>query len=743
MAMALMLSGLTAAPTHASATSPAQNNPAILADLAPASVEPLAQEPTTQEPVSTPPEEVPEDSELEEVVVSAVKMPINVTSEKLSYDVTADPDAQSLSLLDLLKKLPGVTVDGLDKITVNGSGNFSVEIDGRPNPAFSREPEKIFKSIPASMVERVEVVTTPGARYDAEGVGGVINIVMRGKNEKVDGESLTISAIGGNINQNGSLFGMIKRGLFGLTINLNGGHSRQNEMFIDMLREQTNGFTSDYDGAMRNEVNYGRAQIDATFDLSKADRLMLSGLWNMFDWSNRFSAQTALSMNGINTSNYGMLTDMKGRMNNITAGAEYYHIFAGDSRNKLKFGYQFDSQPAKNSSNISYSAEEGTLPADSYSLNRTNMPQHQILAEYTLPFGNIHTLEAGAKMTFRKSSSESVDLDYLHRTTIAAGFASYGIKLDKFDAKAGLRYEHTHQNAHFIYGAGEDFKANYSNFVPSASIGFRPSISHSFSASYSMRISRPGISQLNPYEDKNNPLQIMKGNPRLSPEEHSTISLSYNGFSSNVVMNARVNYSFCNNGLTTINSLNNGLLYISYANTLRSRMVSIPLFANWRIGGKTSLMASVTPTYSLLRADGYSNHGWQLQVFAGLEQKLPGKLNLGANIYAMTPQVELQGRGMSQLIHTLSLSRAFMKDDRLNVSLTCVNPFYGRFNIYQRQDGRDFRYFTKGHMNLRIVQVSVSLRLGSLHTDVERRTGIDSDTNDTTNAPATSPSIGM
>ena len=97
---------------------------------------------------------------------------------KMTYDVQADNDAKSNTVLDMLRKVPMVTVDGQDNITVNGQSSFKVYVDGKPNIMFSSNPSQIFKSMPASAVKNIEVITNPGAKYDAEGVGGVLNIVM-------------------------------------------------------------------------------------------------------------------------------------------------------------------------------------------------------------------------------------------------------------------------------------------------------------------------------------------------------------------------------------------------------------------------------------------------------------------------------------------------------------------------------------------------------------------------------------
>lgn len=689
---------------------------------------------------------LPLQEELDEVVVTATRPVVSASAEKTTYEAAADPDAKAMTLLDLLRKVPGVTVDAQDNVTVNGSSNFSVEIDGRPNPAFSQNAGKIFKAMPASVVQRIEVVNSPGARYDAEGVGGVLNIVMKSMNESMDGYSLTLTADVGTNSQGGSIYAMMQKDRVGVTLNLNGTHASMPSMYLSLLREQADGLSRDFSGEMKNRFDYGMARLDATVRLSDADRLALSGSWNLSSWRNPFDAVERLSFGDLMQST-GVLNKGKGRFTSVNAGVDYTHIFRGDSRNKLRVAYQFDTQPSTNTTEVFYHALPEypgvSLPEDYVSENDNNMPQHMALAEYSLPIGEHHTVEAGGKMTWRTATSSSIDLNYRHRTTIAAGFASYALAAGDFSAKAGLRYEHTAQKAHFIIGPGADFSADYSNFVPSASVGWSLAPARTLSASYDMRISRPGIHYLNPYENSDNPIEVTRGNPYLKPEQHNSVALAYTGMHGPLMLSSRLSYSFCNDGLTGLVYMRDGVKYTTYANAMHAKTVMLALNATWRIGMKSTLMCGVTPSYVNKRTDAFANHGWMLNVFAGLQQKLPWSLNLGVNVFAMTPQVELQGRGISQFVHMLTLGRSFLKEDRLNVTLSAVNPFYGRMNLRQAEYGDGYTSRMTGHMNLRMVQVSVSIRLGKLNSRIEGRDNIDSDALDKSGSSAPVPAVGM
>ena len=122
------------------------------------------------------------DVDLNAVTVVASKPLVKMETDRMTYNVQEDAEAKASTVLDMLRKVPMVTVDGQDNITVNGSSNFKVYVDGKPNPMFTSSPSQIFKAMPATMVKSIEVITNPGAKYDAEGTGGVLNIILNKQN---------------------------------------------------------------------------------------------------------------------------------------------------------------------------------------------------------------------------------------------------------------------------------------------------------------------------------------------------------------------------------------------------------------------------------------------------------------------------------------------------------------------------------------------------------------------------------
>ena len=161
----------------------------------------------------------------------------------MSYNVSEDEDAKASTVLDMLRKVPMVTVDGQDNISVNGSSSFKIYVDGKPNVMFQSNPSMIFKSMPAAAVKSIEVVTNPGARYDAEGAGGVLNIVMNRMDaqamQSLNGINGTLRAQAGNRGVGGGAFVSGQQGKFSFSANVMENYSTPGTTDVEM--EQQNG----------------------------------------------------------------------------------------------------------------------------------------------------------------------------------------------------------------------------------------------------------------------------------------------------------------------------------------------------------------------------------------------------------------------------------------------------------------------------------------------------------------------
>ena len=188
---------------------------------------------------------------LDAVTVVAKKPLVKSELDKMTYDVESDPEAQANSVLEMLRKVPMVTVDGQDNIMVNNSSSFKVYVNGKPNNMMSNNPSEVLKNMPANSVKKIEIITNPGPKYDAEGVGGIINIITTGKG--MEGYSLTV---GTNYNTQGrigaNMFGTVQSGKFTVSGRYSYTHSDAKRYWGGNRRE----VTGDIDETSANVESY-------------------------------------------------------------------------------------------------------------------------------------------------------------------------------------------------------------------------------------------------------------------------------------------------------------------------------------------------------------------------------------------------------------------------------------------------------------------------------------------------------
>ena len=177
---------------------------------------------------------------LKGVEVVAQKPLVKAEVDKVTYSIEDDPDSKTNSTLEMLRKVPLVTIDGEDNIKVNGSSNFKVHVNGKPNSMMSNNPKDVLKSLPAYSVKSIEVITDPGAKYDAEGIGGILNIITIGSG--MQGYTVSLNAGVNNRGANAGAYGTVQVGKFTVTGNYSFNHNDNPESYSYSGRED---FTSD------------------------------------------------------------------------------------------------------------------------------------------------------------------------------------------------------------------------------------------------------------------------------------------------------------------------------------------------------------------------------------------------------------------------------------------------------------------------------------------------------------------
>ena len=632
-------------------------------------------------------------NELGQVEIVAQKPLVKADIDKIEYNVQDDPDAQSNSVLEMLRKVPLVTVDGEDNIQVNGSSSFKVYVNGKPNNMMSNNPTEVLKSMPANSIKHIEVITNPGPKYDAEGVGGILNIVTVGSG--LEGYTATFSANVSNRGAGGGAFGTIKSGKLTVSARYNYNYNDQPRNYSSGSQHVTseavteNSSNLDYDGSNKGHGSFQSGSMEASYEIDTLRLVTMSfGLWGGGNKSNGSTDYIATFPENINAApiySYSAFNRSKSSWYSIDGGVDYQRLFKVKDR-MLTFSYKINTRPQTSDSYTEYEIDKGYNPDWADYLKRLrnlhndgeqNTTEHTFQADYTTPIGKLHTLEAGAKYILRNNSSEDDRFDaddtgkyeynkeqsshYKHLNDIIAAYLGYGLKVKRLSGRLGVRYEHTIQDVKYLVGRGEDFTKNFDDVVPSASIGYKLTDMSNLRLGYNMRIYRPGIWYLNPYLNDTDPSYISQGNSELDSEKSHAFNLSYSNFTQKFNINLSARYSFTNNSIenvtklmpdTEIEGLKNptgkDVLYSTYANIGKTRRASVSAYVNWNATPRTRIYMNMSGDYSYMEgSEGMRNDGWSLFAYGGAQQTLPHDWRISLNVFGQTPWIMLQGKGSS------------------------------------------------------------------------------------------------
>lgn len=702
-------------------------------------------------------------NELGQVEVVAQKPLVKADIDKIEYNVQDDPDSKSNSVLEMLRKVPLVTVDGEDNIKVNGSSSFKVYVNGKPNNMMSNNPTEVLKSMPANSIKHIEVITNPGPKYDAEGVGGILNIVTVGSG--LEGYTATFSGNVSNMGAGGGLFGTVKSGKLTVSARYNYNYNDRPRSYSGGNRRTVGDVTEgssdlDYDGSSKGHGNFQSGSMEASYEIDTLRLVSMSfGLWGGGNNSTSIN-NTLATAPGTSNELYRYVSDGRSKSSwySIDGGVDYQRMFHVKDR-MFTLSYKINTSPQTSDSYSTYNDMHAATDWEDflkrlYDLNNDgsqNTTEHTFQADYTTPIGKIHTLEAGAKYILRDNSSEDDRYErqigttgdyvldeehsshYKHQNDILAAYMGYGLRVKKISGRLGVRYEHTKQEVKYLLGKGDNFNKNFDDVVPSASIGYKLTDMSNLRFGYNMRIYRPGIWYLNPYLNDSNPTNISQGNSHLDSEKSHSFNLSYSNFTQKFNINLSARYSFTNNSIeqvteqvkdTEIAGLQNPtgkeVLYSTYQNIGKSRNASLSGYVNWNATSNTRIYANLYGNYTYMEgANGLKNDGWNLFAYGGAQQSLPHDWRISLNVYGQTPWIMLQGKGSSFFDYGLSVNKSFL-NKRLTLSAFASNFFKKYTSPTSSIEGVGFTQDSWNRYTRQRFGVSVSYRIGELKASVKK-----------------------
>ena len=676
---------------------------------------------------------------LDEVVVAQRRKLIKNDIDKLTYDVQHDKTAQTKTTLEILKKIPLVTVDGQENIRVQGSTSFKVYRNGHPDPSLSGQNLKdILKAIPASTIKRIEVITDPGAKYDAEGTTAILNIVMM-SNTKLQGVS-------GNVNSDVDTHGSVRLGTYlttkvgKLTTTVNYNLRKQGRKQTENNREKVYNYVKTGEQKREYGTNSTAAilhfgNISASYEIDSLNLLTASTTFlgykadaNAQNTNERWDNNSQLIYkfdNNMTTPGYSHL--------NIGGRLDYQHKTHLDGE-ILTLSYMLAATRQHTIFRQMYN-NMVNFPVNytSYDLNtRERFTEHTFQIDYVRPFGKHHKIESGTKYILRYNNSTSL-MDYQgttpdmeskfkHNAQVAAAYLSYIFTAGKWTARAGLRYEFTRMKASYPDGSNADYHANLNDWVPSASLQYKISDGQTLKFSYNTSINRPGIGYLNP-AIISTPTAVSFGNANLGSSRNQKLQLVYMLVTSKLTLQLSPYYSFTNNGIGRILYEQNRKDVSTYQNVLKSKVFGISSYTEWTplTGTSFTLNASMRYARITLPTPSTKNSGCGGGIYFNWEQKLPWDLTLTTSIGGeygnrIYNPYAIEGRWF---YYNFTLTRLFFKD-KLTVSLSANSPFSkDKATTYNIVRG-DYTGYERSVMYPRYFNIGFSWSFGKLKASVKR-----------------------
>ena len=677
--------------------------------------------------------------ELEGVVIKAQKQLIKQEIDRIAYDVQADEESKTQTVMDMLRKVPMVTVDGQDNILVKGNSSFKIYKNGHYDPNLSKNAKEVLKAMSASMVKRIEVITDPGAREDAEGVDAILNIVMV-DGSKMQGMTGVVSATYTSLNHPNlytSLTGQMGKVLMSVDYGYGGMSSRETESKTETDRtflQTGNHLLARSDGTNPGGIHY--ANLDASYDIDSLN-LLSASFGGYFYKLNVQGDSRSVFYDGADNTLYSFSNHywMPGYSHHSWNGRLDYEHKTRRMGERFTLSYMLALTRQYTEQENTYSDLVNAPFAYTWSMQqeRERFTEHTLQADWLRPLGKGHQLEVGVKYIDRNNNSHTTqdfrgvlpmtDNSFDHITRVAAAYADYIYNKVRWSARAGLRYEYSYMKGSYPDGSQASFNKHLGDWVPQASVKYQLTDAQSLKLNYTTSINRPGISYLNPAV-VTSPTIVQQGNPQLVSSHSQRIALIYSYILPQLTLQIAPAYNYSSGGISSVQTAKDDVRYYTYDNILHYRRFSVEQYVQWKPFDGTTLVVNNNLRYEHNENPnlGYRTFGWSDNYYVNLSQQLPWKLKFNLSVYGKIGHSPsgIYYMQYSYYDYYASLQRSFLKDDRLTVRLGANTPFNKYMTSEAETVNGDYRDYQKSWNRGRSFSLSVTWRFGSLKASVKK-----------------------
>lgn len=689
---------------------------------------------------------------LEQVEVIGQAALVENKVDRIVYNAEKDASIIGGDATDVLRKVPMLSVDLEGNVSLRGSQNVKILVNGKPSGMFSSNVADALKMFPADQIKEVELITSPGAKYDAEGTGGIINIITKKKN--VDGYNASLRTSLGTRQNSASLNVNAAKGRFGINGGGNVYYSIPQDAKTSFFRSDItdagprtldqNGVTNNtrigfwgrggafYDFNAYNSINANFNLRGFTFDQENTMDIVYNDPF--FDNSyTSFRSQEG----GTGTSGYDLTTD-------------YTRKYEQKGK-ELSIAIQLNRQNQDTDFDLTQNYTTDVFPLRrEKSINDGKNTEWTFQTDYIHPFSDKFKWEVGAKAIVRKIVSDynyeffdpvlnAFTLDALrtdlfdYEQDVASGYSSFTLDLGKdYSFVAGGRYEYTKITGDFASDINSKFSNEYANFFPnfilSKKIGF-----NTVKLSYNRRISRPSLFFINPYQNNSDNRNIAVGNPYLAPELSDQIDIGYTSFKKGTVVSTSVYYRKTNDVIQSLLTIDeNGVGVTTNENIGETNAYGANIFTSftlmkiWIVRANLDVNAFTSKGISLT-GEALENDGIQYRIFTSSSFNL--KKGWKAEVFGFwnSPRYTLQGKNPSFSMINFSVNKEILKK-KGNIGIVIVEPFSEFKDFKSELSGVNFSQTSNFQLPFRSFGLNFSYRIGKLDFNTQnRRSKIRSD----------------
>ncbi len=677
---------------------------------------------------------------LNDAVVTGQKQEMVLDVDKKIFNVENSAMTIGGTAIDVLNQLPTIDIDADGNVSLRGSTDVLIFINGRQTGAIGASPQSILQQIPASNIERVEIINNPSAKYDAEGTSGIINIIL--KSNKKDGwNALVTGGAGTNHKYNGSASFSSNKGKWNSTItygfrdytNWQNGYTYRLNFF-----EDTSFYVNQNSAMDRRAINH-TVNGSTDYQWTKATSVSLSYLMSL---SNRRSDEDVWFT--FQDGNQSLLRKY------LRAGQEQQNGLSGEAG--LSFIHNLEGKNHRLTGSLSFSTsqkeEASEFNQDKNGINRqlqrTDNNTFNILpvaqVDYVRPFFQKATFETGVKSTLRdvddyfysdtfNFSSEMMEdhkgltNNFVYREWVNASYVSFASPFKYFSIKAGLRAEHTQINGEQRLGNIPVIN-DYLSFFPSVFLSKELTKQSSVQLGYSRRIKRPWLGALNPFPEQTDPFNLRIGNPFLNPEFIDAYELTYFARKRADFLSVTTYYRQVNGVMQRVRWVNSeGVATMSWYNLDVSQNAGLE-----GVLKKSFRYVNATLNLNFFRdqVSGFAqntdlsavNYSWNGKLLANT--KLHSTLDLQASYFYRGRMTYVQGE--IEPMHALDIGLKWtVLDKNGTVSLNLTDMFNTK-EFALANYGVNFESNMLRKWETRILTINFSYKLGNLNVDWDKKT---------------------